>query len=352
MGLFDRFKKPKKEEDISPIKEETKESNNQEPIIEKPKWEDDDFIVRKSAVNELNDQETLIKIAKNDPHWSVRSAAAKKITDESVLIDIAMNDPHETVRGSAIENDCLKDNQALYEIAINEEGTYYTDILKKITDENLLIELAKNKKDAYHRDRAISYVHNQSVLIDFAYNDKDEQVRNAALSNVHDEDVLKDMIYNGDYGQKMTASKNITDPEVIIDVAFNEEEESVRENVIEKITDEQALKKLAKDKETLVRRAAIENTNLKDESTLKHVARNDENKPNRDIASERLKNLNVDITFTQEELIDYLEKHELYSKLSDDEVNAVKHEINNGLFIYPDTVNEAVVLLVAKKNYE
>lgn len=265
----------------------------------KPKWKHSNSIIRSDAVKELTDEKILIEVAKNDSNHHIRCEAVENpnLKDESVLIEIAENDKNEFVRYSAIdkisnqevlakiasttgyknyehcglhaiENPNLNDDKLLSEIIRNTENRFvYSEAPSKISDKNILIELYdefKNENGIFNTQRSkrvhiVREITDKNILMDIAKNDKDEDVRKNAVSTLRDK-----------YPELLISREeleNMTDEDELIDIAKNHVDVEMRCLAIEKITDENALTDILRtDENHEVHEAIVKNDNTSQEA--------------------------------------------------------------------------------------
>ena len=98
----------------------------------RPKWKHSNPDMRVAAAREMDDVQILVKMATTDSDWFVRHRVLDEIRDrklggDGVYGDLAKNSVDEEIRRKAV---------------------------KKLTDEVLLADIAKNEKYRYVRDAA------------------------------------------------------------------------------------------------------------------------------------------------------------------------------------------------------
>ena len=142
---------------------------------------------------------------KSDQVCNFRLAAVRKLTDQNVLADIAKNEKYSDVRKAAVEQ--LTDQIELATIAKNDIDIYIRKAaVEKLTDQNVLADVAKNDTDSTVRKAAVEKLTDQNVLADVAKNDTDSVVRKAALEKLIDRDLLADVAKNGKYSDVCIAA--------------------------------------------------------------------------------------------------------------------------------------------------
>jgi len=185
--------------------------------------------IRTIEIEELDDQVILVKTVKNEKEWSceVRGTAVKKITDPAILIDVAKNDRDRFVAMAAVNNPNIIDQATLADIAKNAKDSYVrisaadklngcdlkqnvyaeiarsdefsefrNEVVKKLTDQVALADLAKNDKYYVIRKAAVNnpYLINQDILAEIAKKDEEENdVRLSALSKITDQNVKSEI---------------------------------------------------------------------------------------------------------------------------------------------------------------
>ena len=132
--------------------------------------------------------------------WKIRLEAVKKIDNQKILLDIAKNDPESEVRKEAInkiEIQNIDDDSVLVDIAKNDSnGFVRRRAVEKIADESVLVDIAKNDSDEFVRRNAVEKIADESVLVDIAKNESDSYVYNKAIEKISDESVLVDIAKN------------------------------------------------------------------------------------------------------------------------------------------------------------
>ena len=134
MGLFDRFKKNKKEKKPkeSPKDIEIPEVELQlKEIAMNSKNRNE----RAVAANNITNQYVALDLAKNVKDRAIRLIAANKIEDENLLWDAAENSNFYDVRSFAYER-LGENNKSIAEVVINEKKSeHVTEIFNKVEDE-------------------------------------------------------------------------------------------------------------------------------------------------------------------------------------------------------------------------
>ncbi|WP_298523737.1 hypothetical protein [uncultured Methanobrevibacter sp.] len=192
----------------------------------------------------------IISIAMNDSDWKVRKDAVSKITDDNVLKDIFRNDSVLMVKITAANTiadvDFLSD-----ECMNNPQGHIRHAILNRILDENLLEEdrlnsllahLALTDPEDIVRQIACKNLGSefQEIFIYIAKSQSDETIRCEAASKITDEDILKDLAINDEnifVRLDAISNRNMTDIDALVEVVKNDENEFNRFSALSKILD-------------------------------------------------------------------------------------------------------------------
>ena len=224
MGLFDKFKKPK--------------------------WENEDPEKRIEGIKELDDQEILLNIAKKDKIKNVRKEAVKKITNQTELYNIANNDKEDIIREEAFEH--ITDENLLMELA-NHSVKFDIAASRKLTDqleeknkEDSLIKIVQNKENIFYlREYAAEKITNQEVLLNIVKNDSDTKVRKNALNNITNQKLLIELLSDAEFDLEKETLEKITDKDVLIEIALNNQSKFYRQGAIPNITNQEVLVKIA-----------------------------------------------------------------------------------------------------------
>lgn len=321
MGLFDKFKKSKKDSN----KKETSSNFQKIDLSNTDNKQCPNLSIEE--IDKITDENTLKDIVINESNnLNVRLAALKKINSDTILKNIYFN-----VSGLDIQKECLNriSNDEILIDAINNK--YHIDFLvivfnklqpenvikllksfnftisddnvqevfkeqiNNITDEKTLNDIARNAANSSIRGMAVEKVTDQKTLIYIAKNnDEDFHIRNKAIEKITDNNVLKDIYNTADlYFCREAALKSITDQDFLYSV-FKDADWDLRRELIDNITDEAIMSKIVKDETDpfVVEHIAL---NSSEESTLTYIKDNSYSingtkysKPN-DVAKRRLK---------------------------------------------------------------
>ncbi|MDO5825394.1 MAG: hypothetical protein Q4Q22_03355 [Methanosphaera sp.] len=185
----------------------------------------------KLAVETLSDEDKLLEIIKDDGNiFEIRQLATKQITG----------------------------NEALKEIIFDTTDTSYTkggifDIRKtaagQLSDEKILAEIVNDYYDENVETKyslnvvaeAVKLIESKELLMDIADNDYDKEIIDIALEKANaefenlDEKKLRESCDDDIKVKRMHAVEQITDDEVLFDVAMNAKYLDVREKALSKI---------------------------------------------------------------------------------------------------------------------
>jgi len=145
------------------------------------------------AILRITDQTALISIAQdNRLHVEVRRYALDKITDQNIVADIAKRDSNRDMRIIAVAR--VKDEALLYEISLYNkhiENIYVRiEAVKRIRNQEWLADIAKNDCGIHVRLEAVKNLEKQDVLFDIYRNDEDSHVREATIPRITRPDSL------------------------------------------------------------------------------------------------------------------------------------------------------------------
>ena len=236
--------------------------------------------IRQLAVKNLTSQSLLAEIAKNDRDYGVRKTAIenKYFTDQNDLADIAKNKTEYTeLRFKAIEK--LTDKilaQKIY-ADIAENNSYYIrriEAAEKLTDQTLAqkvyIDVVKNPPTPphfefdyqtaisrfwweyeYYAKRLFAKMTDQNTLLDIAKNGKYKPFCKAAIEQLFDQELLVDVAKHAElYAVRIMAAEKLTDKtiaeEVFLNVVSKSDSELDCKKAIMNINDQRALAKIAK----------------------------------------------------------------------------------------------------------
>jgi len=195
----------------------------------RPKWKHPDSFVRLEAANKITAQKKLVKIALNDTDAEVRMAAAARLADktlaQNVFCDIAMTASICAVRLAAAER--LVDKALAQTMFFNTAKNNISDdttALSKITDQTLLVDIAKNSSRSTLRiaaaERITDKVISQSVFFDISQHDVSEEVKTEAALKLTDNAMLASLaISTSSENVRLAAFQMIQDQSVLADIA-------------------------------------------------------------------------------------------------------------------------------------
>jgi protein-tyrosine phosphatase/ribose 5-phosphate isomerase B len=192
-----------------------------------------------------NNQEVLTDIAYNAKCARSRLDAVKRITDENVLLEIAIRDRSVGVTQMAML--CIDDENLLFETLPRCPHTSHA--IRRIENQSILLEIVKSDfKDFYRRD-ACEKLTSEDVLKEIFLTETDVKVRSAAISNFHltDESFLIDAALNDpDSGVRSSAifNYNFRNDNALREIALNDGDMFVRRQAVRKITDSEILENL------------------------------------------------------------------------------------------------------------
>lgn len=209
-------------------------------------------------------------ISLNDSDWRVRKDAASKVTDEDVLKDIFINDSVVMVRIAAMRR--IDDSDFLYyECKNNPQGHIRRAVLSRILDENLLesnkldlllMHLTLNDPEDIVSQIACENLSEdyQDVFASIAHSKRGDKLRCEAISKISDENILNDLALNDKnrfIRLEAIQNPNLADVRVLAKVIENDEVEFNRISAIMKIPDCDVLLEIVFDESLYSRLAEI-----------------------------------------------------------------------------------------------
>ena len=225
-------------------------------------WSEDKF---DDAVLSLLANNILVLIAINITKANVDRAAIEKLNDRTLLVDVANNAKRIHTRIQAAKK--IGDEQlaqSIYAKDIDKNDRVSPNVVEKLTNQNLLADVARNAKNNDVRIYAVEKLTNQNLLADIAKNDKNSFICLKAAEKLEDEQlaqsIFADIAKNAeDKYDCINAIQKLTEQNVLADIAINNKNPSVRETAVEKLTDQVLLTDVAKtSKDSYVRLKATE----------------------------------------------------------------------------------------------
>lgn len=223
---------------------------------------------------------------------------AQNLTDEKILSDLALNGSHWMVRKEAVKNPNLCDASVFEKVLLSEKDDYvcffaYRRLkhinpdcelflnprdVAKITDEDELIRIIKHSIYSSPAVAGGKRVFKCTVYPYLVCPDRRWEVRYHAVSNPHliDEEILRDVAVN-DYDLRVRCAAinnpNLNDEELFCCLALNDCKYSVRCDAARYVRNEDVLMEIVlDDPKSCVRRYAISNPNLHNQSFLTSLA--------------------------------------------------------------------------------
>ena len=212
---------------------------------------------RIAAAKKISDQSFISEIAKYDTEWFVRRAVVELLTDQFVLEYIRKNDKENNVASAASER-----LSNLYRWEAEKQAELRMVEIKKMTDQNQLVEIAINDKSSYKPFgykgnkswcapfgcAAVESLTDQGLLHYVAKKAEEEEIRIAAVEKITNQSLLEDILEKcyGDYYICMAAVNKLIDQSAFAKVANNNNHYfEVRETALNKLTTKSQLKEIA-----------------------------------------------------------------------------------------------------------
>ena len=222
----------------------------------------------------LKSEELIMDVMKHiqsHKYTVIRKNLCEKITNIDYLIEIAKYDPAEEIRKIAEEKimNITDDSDIIEDIHKNNPQARLNRI-KKIDDEDKLVEIAKNDTHINVRKAAIDKIDDEEILQDIGENDADWCVSQEAFSSFDDKRLIE--IFEDHYQAldiRIIALKNIKNQRYLFKVAstYNAqsgiEKEACRRNATKLITNEKMLYEIAMQNDSYYSKDAVESPYLK-----------------------------------------------------------------------------------------
>ena len=246
-----------------------------------------------TAMNRIDDEDFLIDTCLNNPFSHIRLAALNRICDEklisdddlkSLLSEVALNDPDDFICQTALTNPNFYDEGVLERIAESgRDVKIRCGAILKITDENVLKELALNSPDKFIRNAAIQNLNlnDADILTRIIRDDEDEFNRYWACEKINDENLFLTLIFDKSYYKclkTLSENFNIATCDYFIDIYENSEDDYRRRVAAIFIDDGDYLEKIILNESVdKVRIEAVRNKNFTDEELLKRLISGEDN---------------------------------------------------------------------------
>lgn len=187
------------------------------------------------AIKKIEYQPTLYHSAKSRhyPYW-IREAFLEKLKDQAILAEFVRSDPAGSMGDIALNK--LKD-QALVGIAIDKGYVWKGDYNKKfsaiqkavnkIENQTLLAEIVKEANDEQIEEIALEKITDQEVIVSFAKY-WDPSVRIYAVRKIEDQTVLADIAKNDDEDDvRKEATKKLESQAILANIDINKNDERI-----------------------------------------------------------------------------------------------------------------------------
>ncbi len=203
----------------------------------------------------------LARIATEDEDrgWAIREAAIRRLADPVLLAKIAREDKYSAeIRIAAIKNKNFTDPVLLANIAIKDKdpSPCYAAIYR-ITDQAALVKIAMHAMNHKVREAALRHLMKWPI-IDYDCRSP-EYVRENDIEKLTDQIVLAKIAVGDQFPSvRKAATKKLTDQKLLMKLAVEDREPEVRRAAINKVTDQVFLARIAaEDKDPAPRYAAV-----------------------------------------------------------------------------------------------
>ena len=180
--------------------------------------------IQKETLKRITDEKFLYNIALNHKDYDMRIVAAKNIKDTEKLTVILENEPNKFVTKKLIKE--INNQEVLKNIIFNSNYNIDAKItaINNITDEKILIYIAKSSINKNIRASAISNpnLKDEEILIDFLKYDHSSEVRFSALKKITRQDILIDVaLHENDWKLVLYATERIKNKNVLMEIRDN-----------------------------------------------------------------------------------------------------------------------------------
>ena len=162
---------------------------------------------RKAAVNKIQNPDIIMRLGEIESEEVVCAAIVRKTQDRSLLEYVGLSNPCKTVRryvGSVTDDDEL-----LYKFALKEyEYDNRRELISRLTNEEYIYRLLKRESHdkVFDADFEIT---NQDMLIDLAKNSYSYAARKYCLKNIKDRSILLDFVYGSPFTSHEPKDKSV-----------------------------------------------------------------------------------------------------------------------------------------------
>jgi hypothetical protein len=221
-----------------------------------------------------------------------------RLTDQALLVEVARRGDAPLIRQAAVAR--VADQAVLADFARTDtDAGLRTAALARLTDQALLVEVARRGEAPLIRQAAVARVADQAVLAEFAKTDTDAGVRTAAgvrltairrlaTARLHDQIILLGLAKEDpDEGVSRLAVERITNAAALAQIAQTATDWATRTMAIERVNDQDILAQVAKTDADWSVRKTAIAL-LSDRQILEHVAKNDVDATLRQVASAKL----------------------------------------------------------------
>jgi hypothetical protein len=186
------------------------------------------------------DPSAIIDIARSDIPV-VNAMAIERITDQSVLVDIARTSPLEAAREAAIER--VSCQTLLSEWATTDDNPVIrAAAVRGLSDQSVLLAVFRTDKSAFVREAAVAGITDQSHLSKVALSNEAESIRRAAVKGITQDSLLASIAEHSDSEIVRVLSFGKIDNEAtFVEIAKSSERISIRLDAVRKIRDDCAL---------------------------------------------------------------------------------------------------------------
>ena len=278
------------------------------------KDEEEDISARLTALNGIGDEAVLHDLTYYVSSDYINKKIIKKIQNQNLLINLALNHPNSLIRQSACKK--IEDDSILFYMA-NNDSSYGVrlEAIRCIEDAEILNELLLNAENNEIIIYLINKLSGNEILDDFLRTFNHEGI----AGHIRKQDVLEFIAcFNCHANMKIEAIGGILNEKVLENIALNDSEPKVRLHAARKITDEQVLAKIVlHDSDSEVRCLAI--SKVSDQSLIRTIVLYENNSDLRCAAMSNLEDQQL-LEYLALNDSDYGVRINAVSKIMDDDV--------------------------------
>lgn len=240
---------------------------------------------QRMAAVDTADEAELTRIALNDPVHSIRIAAVARLTSQSALGQVATSDGPRYVRKDAIRR--LERQDLLEQVALKDGWPeFQADAAERLQDPEALARVVRAAPRAVSAP-LVAKLADPARLAVIARDHEDDSIRVLALDRITDQELLKQIAQKGRFpSARRDAIKRIRDPGFLQAIALGDPDENVAEVAARGVSDPARLAALSQSRWPAARNVVAHRSD--DQALLTRLAREDRSEFVRAAAAARI----------------------------------------------------------------